>query len=109
MVLAEWLTDVLEQAWGHEVTQNNAHLRQLLVACGNLLAYTINAWLPRKSFFSRKIQSGSCLSELTPHLVLMWPTYDAPHYKYAYQLLILFGGLGIIGTYIFDYLHKREL
>ncbi|RFU27155.1 hypothetical protein B7463_g9180, partial [Scytalidium lignicola] len=74
-------------AWGHEITQHDAELRQLLVATGNIFTYTFSAWLP----------------------VVLFPTYDAPHYKYAYQMLIMFGGLSIVGTYLLDYLYKREL
>jgi MFS transporter, ACS family, pantothenate transporter len=40
---------------------------------------------------------------------VLFPTYDAPHYQYAYQILILFGGLAIIGVFVLEYLHKREL
>ncbi|KAH8596923.1 major facilitator superfamily domain-containing protein [Bisporella sp. PMI_857] len=73
--------------WGHEITQHDAELRQLLVATGNIFTYTFSAWLP----------------------IVLFPTYDAPHYKYAYQMLILFGGFSIIGTFVLNYLHKREL
>ena len=41
--------------------------------------------------------------------VVLFPTYDAPHYKYAYQVLILFGGLAIIAILLLQYLHNREL
>ncbi|KAL1967679.1 hypothetical protein VTN77DRAFT_2936 [Rasamsonia byssochlamydoides] len=74
-------------AWGHEITQHNAELRQLLVATGNIFTYTCSAWLP----------------------VVLFPTYDAPHYKYAYQVLILFGGLSILGILLLKYLREREL
>jgi hypothetical protein len=41
--------------------------------------------------------------------VVLFPTYDAPHYKYAYQMMIMFGVLAIFGTYLLDYLYKKEL
>jgi hypothetical protein len=41
--------------------------------------------------------------------VVLFPTYDAPHYKYAYQMMIMFGVLAINGTYLLDYLYKKEL
>ncbi|KAF9894841.1 hypothetical protein FE257_004462 [Aspergillus nanangensis] len=74
-------------AWGQEVTQGNGELRQLLVATGNIFTYTFSAWVP----------------------LLIFPTYDAPNYKYGYQILILFGGLSIIGIWLFGYLAKREI
>ena len=41
-------------------------------------------------------------------LVVLFPTYDAPKYKYGYQVLILFGGLAIIGIILMSYLYTRE-
>ncbi|OJJ00878.1 hypothetical protein ASPVEDRAFT_71042 [Aspergillus versicolor CBS 583.65] len=73
-------------AWGQEVTQDNAELRQLLVATGNIFTYTFMAWVPLVAF----------------------PTYDAPHYKYGYQILIMFGGLAIIGVYLFGWLDEWD-
>jgi ACS family pantothenate transporter-like MFS transporter len=40
--------------------------------------------------------------------VVLFPTYDAPKYKYGYQILILFGGLGIIFVTAMKFLYKRE-
>ncbi|KAA8565128.1 hypothetical protein EYC84_010876 [Monilinia fructicola] len=40
--------------------------------------------------------------------LVVFPTYDAPKYKYGYQILILFGGLGIIGTCLMAYFHERD-
>lgn len=34
------------QSWGHEITQHNANLRQLLVATGNIFTYAFGAWVP---------------------------------------------------------------
>ena len=28
----------------------------------------------------------------------LFPTYDAPHYDYGYQVMIMFAGLAIVGT-----------
>ncbi|TEA12451.1 Pantothenate transporter liz1 [Colletotrichum sidae] len=33
-------------SYGHEITQWNANLRQLLVATGNIFTYTFSAWMP---------------------------------------------------------------
>ncbi|PVH72722.1 pantothenate transporter [Cadophora sp. DSE1049] len=74
-------------SWGHELTQHNAELRQLLVATGNIFTYVFSAWLP----------------------LVLFPTYDAPKYDYGYQILLLFGGISIASTYLLDYLYKREL
>ncbi|KAI8283933.1 Pantothenate transporter liz1 [Colletotrichum sp. SAR11_240] len=74
-------------SYGHEITQWNANLRQLLVATGNSFTYTFSAWMP----------------------VVLFPTYDAPKYKYGYQILILFGGLAVVGMYLLDHLYKRDL
>ncbi|KAJ0329260.1 hypothetical protein COL5a_004496 [Colletotrichum fioriniae] len=74
-------------SYGHEITQSNANLRQLLVATGNIFTYTFSAWMP----------------------VVLFPTYDAPKYKYGYQVLILFGGLAVAGMYLLDFLYKRDL
>ncbi|UQC78855.1 pantothenate transporter [Colletotrichum lupini] len=74
-------------SYGHEITQSNANLRQLLVATGNIFTYTFSAWMP----------------------VVLFPTFDAPKYKYGYQILILFGGLAVAGMYLLDFLYKRDL
>ena len=42
-------------------------------------------------------------------IVALFPTQDAPHYKYAYQILCMFGVLAIVGTYLLDYLYQKEL
>ncbi|KAI1077758.1 major facilitator superfamily domain-containing protein [Whalleya microplaca] len=63
-------------AWGHQLNRGDPNLRQLLVATGNIFTYCFSTWLP----------------------LALFPTYDAPHYKYGYQILILFGGLAIFGV-----------
>ncbi|KAL1644196.1 hypothetical protein SLS58_004476 [Diplodia intermedia] len=73
-------------SWGHEITQHNANLRQLLVATGNIFTYAFGAWVP----------------------VVLFPTQDAPHYKYGYQFLIAFGFLAVGGMYLLDYLYKWD-
>ena len=40
--------------------------------------------------------------------MVLFPTYDAPKYKYGYQILILFGGLGIAFVTAMKLLYKRE-
>lgn len=44
--------------------------------------------------------------------VALFPTYDAPKYKYGYQVLIIFGVLAIIGyilLHILQDLRKKVL
>lgn len=41
-------------------------------------------------------------------IVVLFPTQDAPHYKYGYQFLIAFGLLAVGGMYLLDYLHKWD-
>ncbi|TVY93356.1 Pantothenate transporter [Lachnellula willkommii] len=74
-------------SWGQEFAQHDAELRQLLVATGNIFTYSFNAFLP----------------------VILFPTYDAPHYKFGYQSNIIFGGLAFMGVFLLDFLIKREL
>ncbi|KPM37999.1 hypothetical protein AK830_g8553 [Neonectria ditissima] len=73
-------------SWGHHLNAADPNLRQLLVATGNVFTYSFSTWLP----------------------LVLFPTYDAPHYKYGYQILILFGGLAILGAYLLRLLHGRS-
>lgn len=41
-------------SYGHEITQSNANLRQLLVATGKIFTYTFSAWMPGKSYIMRR-------------------------------------------------------
>ncbi|KAF7556552.1 hypothetical protein G7Z17_g1348 [Cylindrodendrum hubeiense] len=74
-------------AWGAELNASNPNLRQLLVATSNIVSYAWVLWVP----------------------LVLFPTYDAPKYKYGYQILVLFGGLAIVGTFLLSYLHKRDV
>jgi ACS family pantothenate transporter-like MFS transporter len=40
--------------------------------------------------------------------VYLFPTYDAPHYKYGYQILIMFGVLSIVGGLILQWQQNRD-
>ncbi|KAH7030645.1 pantothenate transporter liz1 [Microdochium trichocladiopsis] len=73
-------------SWGHRLTADDPNLRQLLVAVANVVSYAWVLWVP----------------------LVLFPTYDAPRYKYGYQILILFGGLAIIGTSLMWYMHRRK-
>ncbi|KAM5355066.1 hypothetical protein ACJ41O_001712 [Fusarium nematophilum] len=72
-------------SWGHHLNAGDPNLRQLLVATGNIFTYSFSTWLP----------------------LVLFPTYDAPHYKYGYQILILFGGLAALGAFLLKALHGR--
>ncbi|KAI0483391.1 major facilitator superfamily domain-containing protein [Xylariaceae sp. FL0804] len=72
-------------AWGNELNKGDDNLRQLLVATGNLFSYCFMTWMP----------------------LIIFPTYDAPKYKYGYQILILFGALAIIGSALMYMLQQR--
>ncbi|RDW63694.1 hypothetical protein BP6252_11239 [Coleophoma cylindrospora] len=73
-------------AWGSHLNAGDPNLRQLLVATSNIVSYAWVLWTP----------------------LVLFPTYDAPKYKYGYQILILFGGLAILGVCLMDFLYKRE-
>ncbi|ERT03321.1 uncharacterized protein SPSK_09073 [Sporothrix schenckii 1099-18] len=72
--------------WGNELNGHDSNLRQLLVATGNIFTYALQIFIP----------------------VVLFPTQDAPHYKYGYQILILFGGLGTIGTFLLQWQQNRQ-
>lgn len=40
--------------------------------------------------------------------VYLFPTYDAPHYKYGYQILIMFGVLSIFGGLILQWQQNHD-
>jgi len=42
-------------------------------------------------------------------LVILFPTYKAPHYTFGYQSQIIFGGLAFVGVFLLDHLVKWEL
>lgn len=79
-------------------------LRQLLVATANVVSYAWVLWVPCKS------QCGILVliiqADRMP--VVLFPTYDAPKYKYGYQILILFGGLAILSVTLMWYLYRRR-
>ena len=84
--------------------QDNANLRQLLVATGNIFTYAFGAWVPGTSASGVESITYSYLL----CAVVLFPTQDAPHYKFGYQILILFGALAVAGMFLMDFLHKRN-
>ncbi|KAJ5907464.1 hypothetical protein N7495_000146 [Penicillium taxi] len=71
-------------AWGYQLNGGDPNLFPLLVATGNIFTYTFSSFLP----------------------LYLFPTGDAPHYKYGYQILVMFGLVSIIGAFILRYQEK---
>ncbi|CZT44458.1 uncharacterized protein RSE6_04626 [Rhynchosporium secalis] len=74
------------QAWGNELNAGDPNRRQLIVATSNIVSYAWVFWVP----------------------LFLFPTYDAPKYKYGYQVLIPFGGLAIMGTTLMPWVYRRS-
>ncbi|XMA11973.1 hypothetical protein WAI453_004764 [Rhynchosporium graminicola] len=73
-------------AWSNELNAGDPNRRQLIVATSNIVSYAWVLWVP----------------------LFLFPTYDAPKYKYGYQVLILFGGLAIMGTTLMPWVYRRS-
>ncbi|KAK1638473.1 hypothetical protein BDP81DRAFT_405471 [Colletotrichum phormii] len=73
-------------SWANTLNADDPSLRQLLVATANVVSYAWVLWVP----------------------LVLFPTYDAPKYKYGYQILILFGGLAIISVTLMWYMYRRR-
>ncbi|KAF9697513.1 hypothetical protein EKO04_004277 [Ascochyta lentis] len=73
-------------SWATRLNAADASVRQLLVATANVVSYAWVLWVP----------------------LVLFPTYDAPKYKYGYQILILFGGLAIISVTVMWYAYRRR-
>jgi MFS transporter, ACS family, pantothenate transporter len=56
------------------------------VATGNIFTYALQIFIP----------------------LVLFPAQDAPHYKYGYQILILFGGLGTIGCFLLQWQQNQQ-
>ncbi|KAL4790069.1 major facilitator superfamily domain-containing protein [Aspergillus venezuelensis] len=81
--------------WATRMNAHDGNLRQLLAATANIVSY---AW----------VLLGA-VADTTIHLaVVLFPTYDAPKYKYGYQILILFGGLAVICVTTLWILFRRK-
>lgn len=73
-------------SWATRLNAGDPSVRQLLVATANVVSYAWVLWVP----------------------LVLFPTYDAPKYKYGYQILILFGGLAIISVSVMWYMYRRR-
>ncbi|KAF5517640.1 Pantothenate transporter liz1 [Colletotrichum aenigma] len=73
-------------SWANRLNAGDPSVRQLLVATANVVSYAFVLWVP----------------------LVLFPTYDAPKYKYGYQILILFGGLAIISVTVMWYMYRRR-
>lgn len=72
-------------SWATRLNAGDPSVRQLLVATANVVSYAWVLWVP----------------------LVLFPTYDAPKYKYGYQILILFGGLAIMSVTFMWYMYRR--
>ncbi|KAJ4289671.1 hypothetical protein N0V90_011000 [Kalmusia sp. IMI 367209] len=73
-------------SWATQLNAGDPSVRQLLVATANVVSYAWVLWVP----------------------LVLFPTYDAPKYRYGYQILILFGGLAIMSVTLMWYLYRRR-
>ncbi|KAF4434698.1 transporter [Fusarium acutatum] len=73
-------------SWTYGLNAADTNTRQLLVATANLVSHVWVLWVP----------------------LVLFPTYDAPKYKYGYQILILFGGIAILSITAMKYLYSRK-
>ncbi|SMQ48375.1 unnamed protein product [Zymoseptoria tritici ST99CH_3D1] len=73
-------------AWANLAHASDPHLRSLLVATSNVFSYAWVLWVP----------------------LVLFPTYNAPKYKYGYQILILFGGLAVVGVTLLRNSFRRK-
>ncbi|CAK7199883.1 hypothetical protein SEUCBS139899_002569 [Sporothrix eucalyptigena] len=72
--------------WGSELNGHDPNLRQLLVATGNIFTYALQIFIP----------------------LVLFPAQDAPHYKYGYQILLLFCGIGAIGCFVLQWQQNEQ-
>ncbi|KAK1987053.1 pantothenate transporter liz1 [Colletotrichum cereale] len=80
------LSNILLSSWANRLNAGDPSLRQLLVATANVVSYAWVLWVP----------------------LVLFPTYDAPKYKYGYQVLILFGGFAVISVTMMWYMFRRK-
>ncbi|KAK9452715.1 major facilitator superfamily domain-containing protein, partial [Dipodascopsis uninucleata] len=71
---------------GQEAFQDDTEARSISIALGNTMCYTFSAWLP----------------------LVLFPTTEAPHYKYGYKFSVGFYVLQDISLFLFLYLTRRE-
>ncbi|KAK9481949.1 hypothetical protein V1527DRAFT_477985 [Lipomyces starkeyi] len=79
-------TQNIFNAIGQEAFQDDAEARSICIALGNTICYTFSAWLP----------------------LLLFPTPEAPHYKYGYKFSVTFYLLQDCSLFLFIYLSRRE-
>ncbi|KAK9460868.1 major facilitator superfamily domain-containing protein [Lipomyces oligophaga] len=87
---AGWSYQPVLNAWASEAFQDDAEMRGLMIGMGNTINYAMNAWLP----------------------LVLFPTTEAPVYKYGYKFSAGFYGIELVSIPMF-YLfvkwdHKRR-
>ncbi|KAK9457459.1 major facilitator superfamily domain-containing protein [Dipodascopsis uninucleata] len=71
---------------GQEAFQDDTEARSISIALGNTICYTFAAWLP----------------------LILFPTTQAPHYKYGYKSAVGFYVIQDLSLFLFLYLSRRE-
>ncbi|KAK9316060.1 major facilitator superfamily domain-containing protein [Lipomyces starkeyi] len=79
-------TQNIFNAIGQEAFQDDTEARSICIALGNTICYTFSAWLP----------------------LVLYPTPEAPHYKYGYKFSVAFYLLQDCSLFLFIYLSRRE-
>lgn len=79
-------TQNLCNAIGQEAFKDDTEARSISIALGNAVCYIFSAWLP----------------------LLLFPTTEAPHYKYAYKFSLGFYLVQDLSLGLFYYLSRRE-
>ncbi|KAK9460866.1 major facilitator superfamily domain-containing protein [Lipomyces oligophaga] len=83
---ASWSSQPIIISWAAESFQDDAETRGLVVGLGNTMSYIMSAWLP----------------------LLLFPTPEAPVYKYGYKFSAGFYGLQLVAIPIFWYYVRWE-
>ncbi|KAK9364833.1 major facilitator superfamily domain-containing protein [Lipomyces kononenkoae] len=79
-------TQNIFNAIGQEAMQDDTEARSISIALGNTVCYVFSAWLP----------------------LVLFPTPEAPHYKYGYKFSVAFYVLQDLSLLLFIYLSRRE-
>ncbi|KAK9234843.1 major facilitator superfamily domain-containing protein [Lipomyces kononenkoae] len=79
-------TQNIFNAIGQEALQDDTEARSISIALGNTVCYIFSAWLP----------------------LVLYPTPEAPHYKYGYKFSVGFYVLQDLSLFLFIYLSRRE-
>ncbi|EXJ85717.1 hypothetical protein A1O1_06085 [Capronia coronata CBS 617.96] len=76
----------LSSTWVHECCQQDHEQRGMMIGLWNTICYGFTAWMP----------------------LYLFPTPDAPHYKFGYQVQAGFYGFSILITLTWVYMYRRD-